>query len=398
VSDTAKNPAAGKYPIAATAMALMLAATLLPTPLFELYRRTWGLTPAEISLVFAVYAGSVIPSLLFLGGISDTIGRRRTILLTFAILAVASLIFAFADGLVWLIIGRIVQGLAIGIGTGTAAAAIREWMDERDRPRAGEITVIAVAVGSAFGALLAGALAEYAPHPLSLVFFVHIGLLACGAIAVATVPSCPHLLPVGHRAIVTIPTTIRRPFIIASTQAFIGWATFAIFIGLVPSFLARSLNLHNLLIGAFVIAGIQLGSVSASIAGQNWPTRTSIIAAMLALGAGLWLLLVAIALHLDALIAVSTLVAGAGGGLSYLAGLNIIGRIAPPDHRAETLSAFLVACYAGFSIPALAVGIAANRFGLFASFVGAAVLLGAIAVSIIVLTTDHNLRVAPRGR
>jgi predicted MFS family arabinose efflux permease len=388
-----QNPAAGKYPIAAVAMALMLAGSLLPTPLFELYHRTWGLTPAEISLVYAVYAGSLIPSLLFLGGISDSIGRRRTILLSFAGLAIGSLIFAFADGLIWLIIARIVQGLAIGIGTGAATAAIREWMPERERGRAGEVTVIAVSTGSAFGALLGGSLAQYAPHPLSLPFFVHIGLLACAAVAVASVPSCPHIHPTTMSAVLTVPAAIRRPFFIASTQAFIGWATFAIFVGLVPSFLARSLDLHNLLIGASVITGIQVGSVAASLASQRLPSRTLIVTAMLALGAGLWLLLVGVALHAYAIVAVATLVAGAGAGLSYLAGLNIIGRISPPDHRAETLSAFLVSCYLGASIPALAVGFAANSYGLFASFIGAAILLGVIAVAIMFLTTDRNLQV-----
>src|ERR1700734_3009801 len=93
------NPAAGRYPIAAVAMGLMLAGTLLPTPLFELYHRMWNLTPADLSLVFAVYAGSLIPSLLFLGGISDSIGRRRTLLLAFAGMAISAVIFACAGGL-----------------------------------------------------------------------------------------------------------------------------------------------------------------------------------------------------------------------------------------------------------------------------------------------------------
>ncbi|HXP93129.1 MAG TPA: MFS transporter [Candidatus Binatia bacterium] len=392
---TAKqNPAAGKYPIAATAMALLLAGSLLPTPLFELYHRIWGLTPAEISFVFAVYAGSLIPSLLFLGGISDSIGRRRTILLSFAGMAIAALIFAFADGLIWLVIARIVQGMAIGIGTGAAAAAIREWMDEADRARAGEVTVIAVSVGSAFGALLGGSLAQYAPHPESLPFFVYIALLACIAVAVASVPTCPHLHPTANSAILTVPPAIRRPFLVASAQAFIGWSTFAIFISLVPSFLARSLDLHNLLTGALVITGIQVGSVTASLTGHRLPNRIAIVAALLALGGGLWLLLIGIAIHAYALIAIATLVTGAGGGLSYMVGLNIIGAISPPDHRAETLSAFLVACYLGFSIPALGVGIAANWFGLYAAFFGAAILLGIIAVCIMAFTTDRNLQVA----
>jgi hypothetical protein len=42
----------------------------------------------------------------------------------------------------------------------------------------------------------------------------------------------------------------------------------------------------------------------------------------------------------------------------------------------------------------LLLGIAANQFGLFAAFIGAAVVLGAIAVTIIALTSERNLRVA----
>jgi predicted MFS family arabinose efflux permease len=391
------NPAAGRYPIAAAAMALMLAGTLLPTPLFELYHRLWNLTPADLSLVFAVYAGSLIPSLMFLGGLSDSIGRRRTILLAFALLALGSLAFAFADGLIWLIVARIIQGIGMGIGTGAAAAAIGEWMHESQRSRAGAVTVVAVSGGSAAGALLGGVLGQYGPNPLALPYFVHIGLLACGAIAVATVPSCPHLHPAGMSAVPRIPRAIRRPFLIASVESFIGWSTFAIFVSLVPSFLSRALDLHNLLVGAVVITAIQIGSVAASLAGAGLTNRTAIITAMLALGAGLWLLLIAIALRAEALVALASLIAGAGGGLAYLAGLNIVGAISPPEHRAETLSAFLVACYLGYSIPALCVGIAATRYGLGASFVGAAIVLGMIAIGVSAFSTDRNLGITPAG-
>jgi hypothetical protein len=48
---------------------------------------------------------------------------------------------------------------------------------------------------------------------------------------------------------------------------------------------------------------------------------------------------------------------------------------------AGALSAFLVACYLGYSIPTLCVGIAATRFGPNASFIGAAIVLGVPAAS-----------------
>ena len=81
------NPAAGRYPIAVAAIALLIARVFMPTPLYQLYHREWGLTPSQISVVFAIYAASLIPSLLFLGGISDGIGRRKTLLIAIAIAA-----------------------------------------------------------------------------------------------------------------------------------------------------------------------------------------------------------------------------------------------------------------------------------------------------------------------
>jgi MFS family permease len=386
------NPAAGRYPVAAVAIGLMLAGTLLPTPLFELYHRLWSLTPAEISLVFSVYAASLIPSLLFLGSLSDRIGRQRAILLAFALLACGSLIFAFAQGLWWLIAARIVQGVGMGIGTGSAAAAVREWMHEKDRSRAGAITVIAVSAGSAVGAIAGGLLGQFAPLPLMLPYFVHVAALACGAVAVTMVPSCPHLgSTTEHTPIPRIPRAIRLPFLIASVESFIGWAVFAIFAALVPAFLSRALDLHNLLVGAGVIALIQIGSVCASLTGAKLPNRAAIISAMLLLGAGLWLLLLGIAVHVEAVIAIASLIAGAGGGLSSLAGLNIVGSISPPEHRGQTVSAFYVAGYLGYSVPALGVGVAATHYGLNASFIGAAIILGAIALSVSVVSTSRNL-------
>jgi MFS family permease len=392
--EQAANPAEGRYPIAAIAMALMLAGTLLPTPLFELYHRVWLLTPGEISLVFTVYVGSLVPSLLFLGGLSDSLGRRRTILLSFAFFAAGSLILAFASGLGWLVAARVVQGVGMGIGSGAAAAAIREWMPERERARAGMIIVFAVSGGSAFGALLGGVLAQYAPHPLSLAYLVHVALVAIVAIAIASVPKCPHPRPAAHSVVPTIPAGIRRPFFVASAQAFIGWGSFAIFLGLVPAFLARSLDVHNLLVGAFVITGIQVGSVAISLVAQRFANRSAIIAGVATLGIGMWILIAGVWLHNYALVALATLLTGAGGGLTYLTGLNIVAAISPPEHRAEMLSAFLVACYLGFGIPALLLGIAANYFGLTAAFIGTAIALGVIAVATIASTTDRNLRPA----
>lgn len=388
------SPAAGRYPIAVAAIALLIAGVFMPTPLYQLYHREWGLTPSQISVVFAIYAASLIPSLLFLGGISDGIGRRKTLLIAIAIAALGSLAFAFASGLWWLIAARAFQGVALGIGLPTAVAAVREWMNEATRPLAGTLAIVGTSVGSAFGALIAGVLAEYAPLPNTLAFLVYIVLLAGLAFAVASVPSCPHLGSASHREFPTIPPAIRRPFLVASGESFIGWATLAIFVSLLPSFLAQGLGVHNLLLGGLIVADMQFGMLIASLTGRGLGNRAAIILAMLALGAGFWILLLAEPHHVYALIVAAIFIAGFGNGLSYLAGLNIVNTVAPPDHRAETFSAFLVSCYLGFSIPALGVGVAADHIGLYKAIIAGAIALGVIAVVMILVTTDRNLKTA----
>jgi len=389
------NPAAGKYPIAAAAIGALLAGAYMPTPLYELYRRDWGLSPGQVTLVFALFAASLVPSMLFLGGISDEIGRRKTLLIALGFSAMGSLVFAFADGFWWLVAGRILQGVSLGIGIGTGAAAVREWMDVGMQRLAGEVVLIGTGIGASSGAILSGALGQYAPFPTTLPFLAHIAIVACVAAAVSRVPTCPHLASAGHHGLPTIPAAIRRPFSLAALEAFIGWATVAIFASLIPSFLVRSLDLHNLLVGTCVVTLVQAGLVTAALIAGGLRSRVVIIAGMLALGAGLWLLLIAVPYHVYPLICIAIAIVGAGNGLSYMAGLNIVNRIAEPEHRAELLSAFLVVTNLGFSVPAIAVGFTANKIGLYNAIVAAAILFGIFAVFTMFVTTEKNLTPVP---
>ena len=183
------NPAAGRYPIASAALGLLLAGAFMPSPLYEFYREQWGLTPGEISIVFAIYAASLIPSLIFFGGISDEIGRRKTLMIALGIAALGALTLALASNLWWLLAGRVLQGIAIGVGTPTATAAIREWMPDGLQNRAGLVAIVGIATGSAVGAMIAGILAQYAPFPTRLTFIVYVALSAILALVIRTVPS-----------------------------------------------------------------------------------------------------------------------------------------------------------------------------------------------------------------
>jgi len=390
------NPAAGKWPIAAAVIAVLMAGNYVPSPLYALYGRDWGLSPGEISFVFAIFVSSLVPTLLFLGGISDDIGRRKTMLIALGIAASSALALAFSSNVWELAVGRVLQGVALGIGLSTATAAVREWMGEAMQSKAGSVALVATAIGSGLGATYSGALAQYAPHPTTLPYLAQFVVLACVAAAVTTVPSCPHLAPAAHHGLPSIRPAIRLPFFLAAMQAFIGWATVSIFVSLLPTFLGQALDLRNLLAGTAIVILVQVGMVSASLIGRNLRNRVAIVVAMLALGGGVWLLLFAVPQHLYALIALATLIVGIGNGLSYLAALNIVNAIAPPEHRAELLAALLAATNTGFALPAFGVGLVANYVGLYLSITGAAILLGVVAVVVMLATTERNIA-APTG-
>lgn len=381
--------------MAAAALALLLAGVFVPSPLYQYYHATWGLTPGEISCVFAIYAASLIPTLLYFGGISDEIGRRKTLVIAIGIAALGALTLACASNLWWLLAGRVLQGIAIAIGTPTATAAIREWITPGMEDRAGTVAIVGIALGSAFGALLAGVLAQYGPWPSVLPFLVYIVLAGIMILIIRTVPSCPHCVKAAHHGLPRIAAAIFRPFAVAASVSFVGWGVVSIFVSLVPSFLDGALGLHSLLVGSFVVCGVQAGQLLAAAVSTRLSNRVGIVASLLALGAGLWSLLLAVPHHILALLGLAIVFVGLGNGLGYIAGLNIVNSIAPPERRAETLAALFVSSYLGFSVPALTVGLFANHVGLYVAITGAAVGLGVAAVAIMLALTQRNLESAP---
>jgi hypothetical protein len=71
---------------------------------------------------------------------------------------------------------------------------------------------------------------------------------------------------------------------------------------------------------------------------------------------GVWLLVGAeLAQSLSLLVAAAAL-GGVTGGLGYRGSLEVINRIAPADRRSEVVSSYLVACFAGNSLPVIGIG------------------------------------------
>src|SRR5436190_106399 len=88
-------------------VAYSVAVPVLP----DLSRRL-GASPTMIGLLFASFGVTLLGVSMPMGAVSDRIGRKAPLVGGLIALAVATLLFAFAEGLLWLFAARLVQGAA----------------------------------------------------------------------------------------------------------------------------------------------------------------------------------------------------------------------------------------------------------------------------------------------
>ncbi|WP_406256154.1 MFS transporter [Streptomyces nigra] len=354
------------YVVAAVVFAVGMAGTTLPTPLYGLYREEIGFSQFLITVIFAVYAVGVIVALLLAGNFSDVLGRRPIIFTALVLSVLSALCFLFEDGLPLLFVGRVFSGFAAGLLSGAATAAVTELARPDERARAAFAATAANMGGLGCGPLLAGVLAEYAPHPLRLPFLVHIGMLAVAMVLVAALPESVHrpvprppLRPEG----MVVPPQTRSVFVPAGLASFAGFSVLGLFTAVAPSFAAQYLGVDNLAVAGAIVLTVFLASTAGQLMGRTGPGRALplgcaiLIAGCVLIGTSL------LAESLGVLIA-GAAVAGIGQGMSFRASVAGVARAAPDQQRGATISALFVAAYVGISLPVVGIGALSVPLGL----------------------------------
>jgi MFS family permease len=126
--------------VLAAALMTVMFGSAAPSPLYPVYQRLWGFSAAMLTVVFAVYVGALLLSLLTVGRLSDHVGRRPVIAAALLALVAAMFVFATADGVAALLVARVLQGLATGTAMGTLSAALVDLQPTR---RAGALVTSA---------------------------------------------------------------------------------------------------------------------------------------------------------------------------------------------------------------------------------------------------------------
>jgi MFS family permease len=303
------------------------------------------------------------PCLLFVGPLSDAIGRRAVLLPAIALGIAGATLFAAAASTSWLYAARLVQGLALGAASGPVTALIVEREPNADRDRAAMVAALAAVAGVGSGPLLGGLVAQYLPAPTVLCYLVEISLLLCAGVATALLPESTNRTPYRPRR-PSIPKGIGATFATSGATSFVTWAVTAIFLTLVPSYTAALTHSANLALEGVVVAVLFAASAITQRLSFGTDPRGLERRGLAALVAGVGLLCWAGVAGSVWLLLAASVVAGTGQGSAFLGAMTEINTAAPPDRHAEVLSGFYVVTYLGTGITAVGVGFLAAAIGL----------------------------------
>ncbi len=369
--------------VVAYAFIVTLLGSTLPTPLYVVYQNRWHFSAGVLTSVYAVYALAVFLALLLFGSLSDQIGRRYVLLASLVLVAISAILFTFAQGVAWLVMARIVTGLAVGLSMGTATAALTELHVHRDNRYAALISTTCSAIGFGLGPLLAGILVQYAPWPTTLVYLVYLVLILLAFFGLWMIPET---LPASSFKKVwrpqrpSIPAEIWAPFALASAAVFCGFATLGLFAALAPSLVISLLHVHNLAVGGAIASVVFATSALTQIALRQMAWQPALAVGLVVMTGGLILTVFALAMQSLIVFLGSAVCLGLGQGLSYMGSLALVNQIAPPAKRAEIASSYFVAAYIGTAGPVLGVGILASRLGFLGGIVAFVLLIGSISL------------------
>lgn len=355
-------------------------------PMFPFYRERFGLSEGDLTLVFAMYSLTLIPTLLLQGPLSDARGRKTILLPTLGLAVLASLVMASANGLPWLIVGRVLQGLSTGAFWGAGAAFARDLTPDHRRDDAALLFTVTFPAGLGVGAVGFGAVAS-ATDSIVVPWLVHAVMMVAAALLVSTVPETVRTRRPWPRLSLRIglPRGNERGFLwFVAPLTFVFATVQALALALAPTLLG-----HVIDGAAPAQAGLMVGMVMALAVTTQLATRNSLnvyqsaviggigtVSGGLAVAASILVGSVAMLLPSMALLSM-------GSGLAFRGVLSLSERMSPEDTRAEVLSACTALLYLGAGLPTLASGYLIDLTSLGATIVG--MMSGAAVILVVAL-------------
>ncbi|WP_448612929.1 MFS transporter [Modestobacter sp. URMC 112] len=361
---------------AGAALVALSASSTVTTPLWPGYEQRLGHGPSVTTLVFALYVLALVPAALVSSRVLGRAGPRRLAVGCLALTAGACALLWQAGSAEVLAVGRVLQGLGVGVAGGPLTAVLLG--SRAGNRRAALASTALLTAGAGCGPVVAGALAGRDGSALDAVFGTTIGALALATLGAALLlpPAGP---AVRRGAGERVPPGTR--FWAGAGVSLLGWAVGYTVLAIAPSFATAVLGAaHPLVIGA--PAGfLLLVSALTQLGAARLAPLTSIRLGCLVLALGLPLFAALARVPTAALLLGSLVVLGAGHGLAFLGAL----RLATTDRAdSATTGRFFAITYTGGTAPVLAVGVLAGVTGVVPAVAGCALLAALVCLGVAV--------------
>lgn len=158
-----------------------------PFPAFARMGEELAVSSGELQLVVTFYMLAFAAMSIFHGPLSDAVGRRPVIVVSLSAYAVASVACAFAPTLEWLLVGRVVQGLAAGGSTIVSRTIIRDLFDGPEAQRMMSQVAVIFGLAPAIAPIIGGLLIQIGPWETVFWFMAALALLLI-TVTVALLP------------------------------------------------------------------------------------------------------------------------------------------------------------------------------------------------------------------
>ena len=381
----------GAY-LALVALLVFTMGTSIITPLLPLYAGEFNLSNGTLTLLFATYTATVVPTMLVAGNLSDRVGLKRVLIPAMLVLGAGSIVFAFTETVPMLFVGRVLQGLAVGMFLGVGTAFVVDHAIPAKRAVAAMAAGAFFRLGFGLGPGMAGLVAEYWGNPIHRPFEVHLVLLAvglgCVMVASETVPRRKFKIEVR----VGVPKGQMRGFAgfmapAAFTMSFMEGTVLSV----VPLYLYKTLGERNVAIAGlcgFLVLG--LGGMTPIFTRNIAPRK----AVMIGLGVSAlvtWLIAAAAVAGSAVLVVVAAGIIGFVNGLILQGATVICGTVVPLQERGKLLSSLYMCAYAG-TVPAVGLGYLSLAIGL----TGTLVVFSAVACLLAGWVIIFGRRLFPR--
>lgn len=363
------------------------------TPLFPLYGEYYQLNSFQLTILFAIYAVFLLPTLLVVGARGSAWGLKSVLRGSIWISIASTLLFLINWDVWMLYVARILEGIAYGAFTGTASAFLLKQTSHDTVSTAIKLSGVTVTIGFGLGPAIAGVIVQnFHFQPLQLPYWFLLVVLFSALLKLESLPKRedPKVQkPVKNKISIGIPNNIRSHF-----WSFIGLPIFTVFtlngivLSLIPSVVKNVIHTTNLSVSGLLILLLLGGGALAQFISwpQNSVTRMRIGILFLVIGS--WVNVYSGQLSSLILLWIGIFIQAIGGGWTFQVTLKLASQLPKPEERPHMISAFYLCAYSGFIIPVIGVGVLTQFINLTSSLV----LLNLFATLIIIYMLFYSVK------